>query len=129
ISLYCPITYYFPQIISAAREQYKLKFQQHDLPKSWKIKYWNLCLSWFEIRKHRFDGPIVLDLYKFLMGENLLTKPKLDERRAYQHFTCFYESLTGTKKIIGYPYMNISEDLYFFLTDHYEKLASKGKKL
>ncbi len=126
---YCPLTYYLEKIIATASEQYKLKFQQNDLPKSWKMRYWNLCLSWFEPRKHLFNGAIVLDLYKFLMKENLLKKPKLDRRYAFRHFTCFYESLTGTKKIIKYPYMNISEELDFFLMDLYEEKAAHRKNL
>ncbi len=122
---YCPLTHYLEQIIATAREQYKLKFQQNDLPKSWKMRYWSLCLSWFEPRKHLFDGEIVLDLYKFLMKENLLKKPKLDSRYAYRHFTCFYESLTGTKKIIEYQTRDISEELDDFLMDLYEDLHEK----
>ncbi len=126
---YCPLAHYLEKIIATAREQYKLKFQQKDLPKSWKMNYWNLCLSWFEPRKHLFNGAIVLDLYKFLMKENLLKKPKLDRRYAFRHFTCFYESLTGTKKIIQYPSRNISRELDSFIMDLYEEKAAHRKNL
>ncbi len=130
IAHYCPLPYYLRKFIRTARDQYRLKYQNQDLPKSWKIKYWNLCLSWFEDRKNYIDGEIALDLYKFLIEEKIIKCPKRARGCAYKDFVYFYKYLTGTEKVKVISNFDVDGDLSAFFEKYRKKQSAiREKKL